>query len=99
MRAHAKLSCRRLQNCLAPIAKVINDRFGLKRGLMTTVHAATATQKTVDGPSMKDWRGGRGILENIIPSSTGAAKAVGKVLQHGSAKQANNNAVKAHKKA
>ncbi|MDH3633932.1 MAG: type I glyceraldehyde-3-phosphate dehydrogenase [Gammaproteobacteria bacterium] len=67
-------------NCLAPIAKVMNDNFGLKRGLMTTVHAATATQKTVDGPSMKDWRGGRGILENIIPSSTGAAKAVGKVL-------------------
>src|SRR4249919_1485813 len=65
-------------NCLAPLAKVINDRFGLKRGLMTTVHAATATQKTVDGPSNKDWRGGRGILENIIPSSTGAAKAVGK---------------------
>ncbi|MCP3686779.1 MAG: type I glyceraldehyde-3-phosphate dehydrogenase [Gammaproteobacteria bacterium] len=67
-------------NCLAPIAKVVNDKFGLKRGLMTTVHAATATQKTVDGPSMKDWRGGRGILENIIPSSTGAAKAVGVVL-------------------
>jgi len=67
-------------NCLAPIAKVVDDNFGLKRGLMTTVHAATATQKTVDGPSMKDWRGGRGILENIIPSSTGAAKAVGKVL-------------------
>ncbi len=67
-------------NCLAPIAKVINDNFSIKRGLMTTVHAATATQKTVDGPSMKDWRGGRGILENIIPSSTGAAKAVGKVL-------------------
>ncbi|WP_460053813.1 type I glyceraldehyde-3-phosphate dehydrogenase [Spirochaeta dissipatitropha] len=67
-------------NCLAPIAKVLNDTFGIKRGLMTTVHAATATQKTVDGPSMKDWRGGRGILENIIPSSTGAAKAVGKVL-------------------
>ncbi len=67
-------------NCLAPIAKVINDNFGLKRGLMTTVHAATATQKTVDGPSMKDWRGGRGILENIIPSSTGAAKAVGIVM-------------------
>ena len=67
-------------NCLAPIAKVINDNFGLKRGLMTTVHAATANQKTVDGPSLKDWRGGRGILENIIPSSTGAAKAVGKVL-------------------
>ena len=67
-------------NCLAPVAKVINDNFGIKRGLMTTVHAATATQKTVDGPSMKDWRGGRGILENIIPSSTGAAKAVGIVL-------------------
>ncbi len=67
-------------NCLAPLAKVINDNFGIKRGLMTTVHAATATQKTVDGPSMKDWRGGRGILENIIPSSTGAAKAVGIVL-------------------
>ncbi len=67
-------------NCLAPVAKVINDKFGLKRGLMTTVHAATATQKTVDGPSMKDWRGGRGILENIIPSSTGAARAVGVVL-------------------
>ena len=69
-------------NCLAPIAKVVDDNFGLKRGLMTTVHAATATQKTVDGPSSKDWRGGRGILENIIPSSTGAAKAVGKVLPH-----------------
>jgi len=67
-------------NCLAPMAKVINDKWGIKRGLMTTVHAATATQKTVDGPSMKDWRGGRGILENIIPSSTGAAKAVGVVL-------------------
>ncbi len=67
-------------NCLAPLAKVINDAFGIKRGLMTTVHAATATQKTVDGPSAKDWRGGRGILENIIPSSTGAAKAVGKVI-------------------
>ena len=67
-------------NCLAPLAKVINDSFGIKRGLMTTVHAATATQKTVDGPSTKDWRGGRGILENIIPSSTGAAKAVGKVI-------------------
>ncbi len=67
-------------NCLAPIAKVLNDKFGIKRGLMTTVHAATATQKTVDGPSKKDWRGGRGILENIIPSSTGAAKAVGKVI-------------------
>ena len=67
-------------NCLAPIAKVLHDKWGIKRGLMTTVHAATATQKTVDGPSSKDWRGGRGILENIIPSSTGAAKAVGKVL-------------------
>ncbi|HKK06862.1 MAG TPA: type I glyceraldehyde-3-phosphate dehydrogenase [Gammaproteobacteria bacterium] len=67
-------------NCLAPVAKVLNDKWGIKRGLMSTVHAATATQKTVDGPSMKDWRGGRGILENIIPSSTGAAKAVGKVL-------------------
>ena len=67
-------------NALAPVAKVLNDTFGIKRGLMTTVHAATATQKTVDGPSNKDWRGGRGILENIIPSSTGAAKAVGKVL-------------------
>jgi glyceraldehyde 3-phosphate dehydrogenase len=67
-------------NCLAPLAKVLHDAFGIKRGLMTTVHAATATQKTVDGPSLKDWRGGRGILENIIPSSTGAAKAVGKVL-------------------
>ncbi|HIW35405.1 MAG TPA: type I glyceraldehyde-3-phosphate dehydrogenase [Candidatus Treponema faecavium] len=67
-------------NCLAPLTKVIHEKFGVKRGLMTTVHAATATQKTVDGPSKKDWRGGRGILENIIPSSTGAAKAVGKVL-------------------
>lgn len=67
-------------NCLAPVAKVLNDRWGIKRGLMTTVHAATATQKTVDGPSQKDWRGGRGILENIIPSSTGAAKAVGVVI-------------------
>lgn len=67
-------------NCLAPLAKVIHNNFGVKRGLMTTVHAATATQKTVDGPSNKDWRGGRGILENIIPSSTGAAKAVGKVI-------------------
>ena len=67
-------------NCLAPVAKVLNDKWGIKRGLMTTVHAATATQKTVDGPSMKDWRGGRGILENIIPSSTGAAKAVGVVM-------------------
>ncbi len=67
-------------NCLAPVAKVLNDQFGIAKGLMTTVHAATATQKTVDGPSMKDWRGGRGILENLIPSSTGAAKAVGKVI-------------------
>ena len=67
-------------NCLAPISKVLHETFGIKRGLMTTVHAATAPQKTVDGPSKKDWRGGRGILENIIPSSTGAAKAVGKVL-------------------
>jgi glyceraldehyde 3-phosphate dehydrogenase len=67
-------------NCLAPLTKVINDAFGVKRGLMTTIHAATATQKTVDGPSKKDWRGGRGILENMIPSSTGAAKAVGKVI-------------------
>ena len=67
-------------NCLAPVAKVLNDTFGIKRGLMTTVHAATATQKTVDGPSNKDWRGGRGILENIIPSSTCAAKAVGVVI-------------------
>ena len=67
-------------NGLAPVAKVLNDNFGIKRGLMTTVHAATATQKTVDSPSLKDWRGGRGILENIIPSSTGAAKALGKVI-------------------
>ncbi|HEX4872072.1 MAG TPA: type I glyceraldehyde-3-phosphate dehydrogenase [Nevskiaceae bacterium] len=67
-------------NCLAPLAKVLHDKWGIKRGLMTTVHAATATQKTVDGPSSKDWRGGRGILENIIPSSTGAAKAVGGVI-------------------
>src|SRR6476619_3415020 len=67
-------------NCLAPVAKVLNDKWGIKRGLMTTVHAMTATQKTVDGPSNKDWRGGRGILENIIPSSTGAAKAVGVVI-------------------
>jgi len=67
-------------NCLAPIAKVLHDTWGIRRGLMTTVHATTATQKTVDGPSNKDWRGGRGILENIIPSSTGAAKAVGKVI-------------------
>ena len=67
-------------NCLAPVAKVLHDTWGIKRGLMTTVHAATATQKTVDSPSNKDWRGGRGILENIIPSSTGAAKAVGVVI-------------------
>ncbi|MBR4403096.1 MAG: type I glyceraldehyde-3-phosphate dehydrogenase [Flavobacteriales bacterium] len=67
-------------NCLAPLAKVINDKFGIKEGLMTTVHATTATQKTVDGPSVKDWRGGRSALNNIIPSSTGAAKAVGKVI-------------------
>ena len=67
-------------NCLAPLVKVVNDKWGIKRGLMTTVHAATATQKTVDSPSNKDWRGGRGILENIIPSSTGAAKAVGIVI-------------------
>ena len=67
-------------NCLAPVAKVLNDKWGIKRGLMTTVHAMTATQKTVDGPSNKDWRGGRGVLENIIPSSTGAAKAVGMVI-------------------
>ncbi len=67
-------------NCLAPVAKVLNDKWGIKRGLMTTIHATTATQKTVDGPSNKDWRGGRGILENIIPSSTGAAKAVGVVI-------------------
>ena len=67
-------------NCLAPVAKVLNDKWGIKRGLMTTVHATTATQKTVDAPSNKDWRGGRGILENIIPSSTGAAKAVGVVI-------------------
>ena len=67
-------------NCLAPVAKILNDKWGIKRGLMTTVHAATASQKTVDGPSNKDWRGGRGILENIIPSSTGAAKAVGVVI-------------------
>ena len=67
-------------NCLAPLAKVVNDEFGLKEGLMTTVHAVTATQKTVDGPSQKDWRGGRAACYNIIPSSTGAAKAVGKVI-------------------
>jgi glyceraldehyde 3-phosphate dehydrogenase len=67
-------------NCLSPIAKVLNDNWGISEGLMTTVHAATATQKTVDGPSMKDWRGGRSAIHNIIPSSTGAAKAVGKVI-------------------
>merc|ERR1711907_728695 len=67
-------------NCLAPPAKVVNDEFGLKEGLMTTVHSVTATQQTVDGPSQKDWRGGRGACYNIIPSSTGAAKAVGKVI-------------------
>ncbi len=67
-------------NCLAPLTKVINDKFGVIEGLMTTVHSTTATQKTVDGPSMKDWRGGRAAAGNIIPSSTGAAKAVGKVI-------------------
>jgi glyceraldehyde 3-phosphate dehydrogenase len=67
-------------NCLAPLAKIINDRFGIVEGLMSTIHATTATQKTVDGPSNKDWRGGRAVNNNIIPSSTGAAKAVGKVI-------------------
>src|SRR5690606_17061472 len=67
-------------NCLAPLAKVLNDKFGIVEGLMSTIHAVTATQKTVDGPSVKDWRGGRGAYQNIIPSSTGAAKAVGLVL-------------------
>lgn len=67
-------------NCLAPLAKVINDKFGIVEGLMSTIHATTATQKTVDGPSAKDWRGGRAVNNNIIPSSTGAAKAVGKVI-------------------
>ena len=78
MKVVSNASC--TTNCLAPLTKVINDKFGIVEGLMTTVHSTTATQKTVDGPSKKDWRGGRGILENIIPSSTGAAKAVGKVL-------------------
>src|ERR1043165_10264354 len=67
-------------NCLAPIAKVLNDKFGIVEGLMSTIHAVTATQKTVDSPSAKDWRGGRGAYQNIIPSSTGAAKAVGLVI-------------------
>jgi len=80
-RGEAIVSCASCTtNCLAPVAKVLNDTFGIVRGLMTTVHAATATQKTVDGPSAKDWRSGRGILENIIPSSTGAASALGKVI-------------------
>ena len=84
-------------NCLAPVAKVLNDTWGIKRGLMTTVHAATATQKTVDGPSNKDWRGGRGILENIIPSSTGAAKAVGKVIPELNKKITEMNQLRARK--